>query len=100
MSLISIEKVLVGATAEPISATNIKCAQVYIQAKRANAGVLDVGSSSVTAGKGMELIKPVANVAQLPLPIRAATGGNALDLNHIYIIGTPTDGVNVLYEIF
>lgn len=99
MSLISIEKVLVGATAEPISATSIKCAQVYIQAKRANAGVLDVGSSAVTAGKGMELIKPVVNVAQIPLPIRA-TGGNALDLNHIYIIGTPTDGVNVLYEIY
>ena len=63
MSLISIEKVLVGATAEPISATSIKCAQVYIQAKRGNAGVLDVGSSAVTAGKGMELIKPVVTVA-------------------------------------
>jgi len=99
MSLISIEKVLVGATAEPISATSIKCAQVYIQAKRGNAGVLDVGSSAVTAGKGMELIKPVVTVAQIPLPIRA-TGGNALDLNHIYIIGTPNDGVNVLYEIY
>jgi hypothetical protein len=97
MSFISTEKVLIGAGAEPISATNIKCAQAIIEAKRANAGVLAVGSSTVTAGTGKELIKPVAAVAQVPLVIRAK-GGNGIDLNHICIIGTPGDGVNVLYE--
>lgn len=97
MSLISTEKVLLTAGAEPLSNVTMKCAQVHIEAKRGNAALLTVGSSTVTAGKGAELIKPVASVAPVPLKFRSK-GGNGFDLNLIYVIGTTGDGVNVLYE--
>lgn len=97
MGLILIEKVLAGAGAEPLSATARTCTWVDIQAKRPNSASIDIGTSSVTANKGRELIKPVANVQLVPVTLRARLG-NTLDLAKIYIIGTPTDGVNILYE--
>jgi len=99
MSLEYLEKVLAGATAEPLSATSIKCSQVIVQAKRANGGLCTVGTSAVVATKGYEIMKPVANLFSPEFRIEAE-GGNAIDLSLIYLIGTQGDGVNILYEIY
>lgn len=100
MSIRLYEKVLSGtATAEPLSATSIKCGQCIIQAKRANTASLAIGDSTLAAGTGIELVVPTADVQLTSLSIEAK-GGNALDLSDIYVLGTADDGVNVLYEIY
>lgn len=100
MSLHLLEKVIaVTSTAERLSATSIKCSQCIIQAQRANAAALEIGDSALASGKGIEFVKPTADVQLTSLSIEAK-GGNALDLSELYVFGTAADGVNVLYEIY
>jgi precorrin-6B methylase 2 len=94
-----LEKVIVGATAESLSATAIECNQAIIQAQRGNAASLEVGDSTLDSGKGIELVKPAEN-SQIAALTLGGTGQNCVNLAAIYIIGTADDGVNVLYEEF
>lgn len=100
MGLTILQKTLVASTTpEPLSATSIKCSQLIIQPFRANAALVSIGDSAVTATRGIELTKPVAAAQQSSLSIEGK-GGDVLDLSLIYVIGSANDGVNVLYEIY
>jgi len=95
-----LKKTLAGAAAQQLTATNTRCSQVLIQAARNNAALVTVGDSTVAAGGGIELVKPVANAQIDVITLKAAGVGNNIDLSHIYVIGTNADVVNVFYEEF
>jgi hypothetical protein len=80
--------------AQPISTTQFLATRVIIQNSRAGE-LVTVGDSTVTAGTGFELIKPVDNVFGFPLILEGANG-NDLDLNQIYIVGTKDKVVNCI----
>ena len=96
---ILIEKILSSVNPEPLSSTSIKCNQVLIQAKRANAGAVGIGDSNLTATLRLELTKPVAD-SQISVLTLGGTGQNCVNLDKLYLKGAIADGVNILYEIF
>ena len=99
MGLILLEKVLTSAAAEPLSATSLMVQSVRVQVKRANANAMEWGAGVFTAGKGHELLAPVADTQLAGFAIEAR-GQNDLDLGSLYILGTSGEGVNIIAEVF
>jgi hypothetical protein len=103
MAFILLEKVLSGGTVEQITSDSAysKVSQAWIQAKHGNANVIEVGpSATLAAGKGHAL-EPVGTDPSLrPLHLKATGENNGINLTSWYVIGTSTQGLNILIETF
>ena len=96
----NIEKVLSGATAEPLSAVSIKAKQLKLRPKDDNSAAIYIGGSGVTADNGYELMIP--NDTVMPRDKVEMDSGyqNGMDLSSVYVIGASGEGVQGMYEEF
>lgn len=98
--LVLLEKVLGSGDAEPLTADSKRVAQVWIQAKRANAAAVEVGDENLATGKGYELSIPAAGAKLPEFHAKSVSLNNAIDLSQVYVLGAEGEGVNVIYELF
>jgi hypothetical protein len=98
MSFSLLEVFIVGTSANRFSAISRPIKSITVQAKRGNSNAITFGpSSSLALAFGYELCKPTADQ---PLPAKdiVSTGGNCMDLQDWYAIGTPGNGLNIIIE--
>jgi hypothetical protein len=100
MSFSVLQKVLTSANSEKLSATSYPCARAIIQAKRANAGAVEIAPGTVTTGKAYELPKPTAGAKLPELELVPQFGTSGVDLKDWEMLGTQNDGVNIIAEIY
>lgn len=77
---------IAGATAQALTASAIGAEEATIIADSANADPVYLGDSTVTALTGVELV-----------PTASYNTVKSLSLNSLYIIGTASDKVRVIY---
>lgn len=101
MSFKLLKKIIVGASPERLSAVDLTVSQAWIQARRSNSHTLEIAPETFVSGDGGELAIPSAG-AQLPeISLSSiSSGGNNLNLYNWLILGTPGEGVNIIYEEF
>lgn len=87
--------------AERISATELKCSKVVIQALRANSNACQIAPGTFVTGQGYELPAPAAGT-KLPERIIEPIPGQVegVDLNAWYCMGTQNEGLYVEYETY
>ncbi len=88
----SLPDITVGA-AQRISATSVPCNWVQLQAVTGNGAVMRVGDSGVGSGEGA--IISTTGVLQLP----PAGNANTYNLYDLWIFGTASDKVAVIYGV-
>lgn len=84
------------------SADSLPVTTFTVQVKRANSNSSQIapvnqGEAAMATGKAFELAKPTAD-QQLPEKEITSKGGNCIDLQNWFAMGTATEGLNVIYE--
>jgi hypothetical protein len=90
-----------GSTPEPVSATSIRCSRAIVQYCRVGHDAVYLGDLNVTNKLAIVLLGPGKD-ADAPdrIPLESNGVGNNMDLQHIYILATHGEGVDVYYEEF
>ncbi len=90
--------VTAAGTRESLSASDIKCSYVRIQAESTNTGLMFVGDSQVSATLGIELkVSAQAGSRTVPYMELFAVGNDLISLRDIWVdAATTADEVQVL----